>query len=151
MAGYSGTPLPKKLGIKENFRVLLEAMPREVRADLQDSLSACELVKQPRGPIHFIMLFVKKRSELQQRIAVLARQLAPAGSPLSPDDIENDAAVVGGARLLRRAATDHRLRPGLYTHPMCKLRCGAACPTEAPHKPGTPVSCECHGSATHGC
>jgi hypothetical protein len=79
MAGYSGTPLPKKLGIKENFRVLLEAMPREVRADLQDSLSACELVKQPRGPIDFIMLFVKERSELKQRIAVLARQLAPAG------------------------------------------------------------------------
>ena len=27
MAGYSGTPLPKKLGIKENFRVALIDMP----------------------------------------------------------------------------------------------------------------------------
>jgi hypothetical protein len=79
MAGYSGTPLPKKLGIKENFRVLLEAIPREIRSDLQDSLSACELVKLARGPLDFVMLFVKDRSDLQQRIAVLSRQLAPAG------------------------------------------------------------------------
>ena len=79
MAGYSGTPLPRKLGLQPKFRTLLEAMPADVRADLKDSLSSCELVKQARGPLDFVMLFVKSQSELEARIATLARQLAPAG------------------------------------------------------------------------
>ena len=33
MAGYSGTPLPKKLGIKEGLRVTLIEAPIEVRKE----------------------------------------------------------------------------------------------------------------------
>jgi hypothetical protein len=105
MAGYSGTPLPRKLGLQPNFRTLLEAMPADVRADLKDSLSACELVKQARGPLDFVMLFVKSEVELQARIATLARQLAPAGmlwiawpkkSSGVPCDLnENDVRTIG--------------------------------------------------------
>jgi hypothetical protein len=105
MAGYSGTPLPRKLGLQPKFRTLLEAMPADVRADLKDSLSACELVKQARGPLDFVMLFVKSQDELQPRIATLARQLAPAGmlwvawpkkSSGVPCDLnENDVRTIG--------------------------------------------------------
>jgi len=105
MAGYSGTPLPRKLGLQPNFRTLLEAMPADVRADLKDSLSACELVKQARGPLDFVMLFVKSPSELDARIGTLAPQLAPAGmlwvawpkkSSGVPCDLnENDIRTIG--------------------------------------------------------
>jgi len=105
MAGYSGTPLPRKLGLQPNFRTLVEAMPADVRADLKDSLSACELVKQARGPLDFVMLFVKSPSELEARIGTLAPQLAPAGmlwvawpkkSSGVPCDLnENDIRTIG--------------------------------------------------------
>ena len=105
MAGYSGTPLPKKLGIKENFRVLLEAAPADVRTDLKDSLANCEIVKQARGPLDFAMLFIKKRADLESRIDALSRQLSPAGmlwiswpkksSGVPCDVSENDVRDIG--------------------------------------------------------
>jgi len=36
MAGYSGTSLPKKLGIKPNYRATFLDLPAEVKAELHD-------------------------------------------------------------------------------------------------------------------
>jgi len=79
MAGYSGTPLPKKLGIKPNYRVFFDGIPADVRAELKDALVDCEVRKQARGPLELVMLFVKNRAELESRLPALSRQLAPAG------------------------------------------------------------------------
>jgi hypothetical protein len=76
MAGYSGTPLPKKLGIKEQFRVELFQMPAEVKAELKDALAGCRAAK---GNLDFAMLFVKTQAELKQQLARLSKQLVPAG------------------------------------------------------------------------
>ena len=74
---YSGTPLPKKLGVREGSRVLvvgapqgfsLEPMPREV-----------EMAARARGPLDVVVLFTTRRSELARRFAQLARALDPAG------------------------------------------------------------------------
>ena len=45
MAGYSGTPLAKKLGIKEKFRVAFVELPSDVKSELQGALSACSIAK----------------------------------------------------------------------------------------------------------
>lgn len=79
MAGYSGTPLPKKLGIKENFRVLVLDAPAEVNIELKEALTACQLLKDVNGPVDFAMLFVKSSADLQKQFGKVARQLAPAG------------------------------------------------------------------------
>jgi len=79
MAGYSGTPLPKKLGIKEKFRVSLIDMPADVKADLQDALAGCQAAEDGKGPLDFVMVFVKTVSSLKKQFAPLARKLAPAG------------------------------------------------------------------------
>lgn len=79
MAGYSGTPLPKKLGIKERSRVFLAKVPAEVHTELKSAFAACEVCKTARGPLDFAMLFTKSRTELQARFPSLAAQLAPAG------------------------------------------------------------------------
>jgi len=79
MAGYSGTPLPKKLGIKEKSRIAFVELPAGVKTELKDALSTCTLVKDGRGPIDFAMLFVKTQSELKSLFARHARQLTPAG------------------------------------------------------------------------
>jgi hypothetical protein len=77
MPGYSGTPLPKKLGIKEGFRICLIEAPADVRAELKADLANCEVPKH--GPIDFAMVFTKSKSTLTKEFARLAEQLAPAG------------------------------------------------------------------------
>lgn len=77
MPGYSGTPLPKKLDIKENFRVALYDMPEDVRAELKDTLARCEIVKN--GELDFAMIFVKTQAEMGKLFLRIAKQLAPAG------------------------------------------------------------------------
>jgi hypothetical protein len=77
MAGYSGTPLPKKLGVKPALRVALHNVPSEVMAELEQSLAACRIVKT--GPLDFVLLCVKSQAELQKQFFLLSRRLAPAG------------------------------------------------------------------------
>jgi hypothetical protein len=79
MAGYSGTPLPKKLGIKDNFRVAFHNLPTNVAADLKESLSACTVFREPTDALDFVMLFAKGRDELLKRLSVHSKHLAPAG------------------------------------------------------------------------
>ena len=79
MPGYSGTPLPKKLGIKDGFRVaLLHASP-DVKAEIGDALSKCHVVKLASGDLDFIFLFAKTRGVLEGELLPAARALAPAG------------------------------------------------------------------------
>src|SRR5690348_7265573 len=75
--GYSGTPLPKKLGIKPDARVALYETPSEVKRELASALRECKQAKT--GPLDFAMLFVTRKIDLQNRFSEVARQLAPAG------------------------------------------------------------------------
>jgi hypothetical protein len=77
MAGYSGTPLPKKLGIKEQLRVALLDLPVDVKAELKNALSNCHVAKD--GPVDFAMIFVKTANQLTKQFSRFAKQLAPTG------------------------------------------------------------------------
>jgi hypothetical protein len=77
MPGYSGTPLPKKLGIKPGFRVHLADAPADVRAELSDALAECEFEKAKE--LDFAMLFTQSRMQLTKEFSRLAKLLAPAG------------------------------------------------------------------------
>src|SRR5256886_13742921 len=77
MAGYSGTPLPKKLGIKPNYRAAFLDLPAEVKAELDDALSSCELTKD--GRLDLAMMFTKDKAELKKQFSQFAKQLAPSG------------------------------------------------------------------------
>lgn len=74
---YSGTPLPKKLGIVEGSRVLVAGAPKSF--SLPPLPSGVELVERARSPLDVVLLFVTTRSELSKRFAAPARALAPAG------------------------------------------------------------------------
>jgi hypothetical protein len=78
MPGYSGTPLPKKLGIKAGVRVRFANAPAEVRAELREALAECK-VAQPAEGLDFSMLFTKSRVELMKEFSLMAKLLAPAG------------------------------------------------------------------------
>jgi hypothetical protein len=82
MPGYSGTPLAKKLGIKENFRAALLHVPDDVRAELHDEFAKCRI--QPFSTktskdLDFIFLFAKSRAVLELELMAAAKALAPAG------------------------------------------------------------------------
>lgn len=79
MPGYSGTPLPKKLGIKDGFRVALVSMPQDVRSELSTSLAECSILKKLDPPLDYIHLFSKSRDELETELPRAAKALAPAG------------------------------------------------------------------------
>jgi hypothetical protein len=79
MPGYSGTPLPKKLGIKPAFRVSLLHAPAEVKIELKDALAGCRASNLAAGNLDFILLFAKNRAALEFELSGAARALAPAG------------------------------------------------------------------------
>ena len=79
MAGYSGTPLPKKLGIKEGHRVALVAAPEGIDALLGELPAAVTLLRRPRAPLDIVLLFVTERRVLQRRLPQLAEILDRAG------------------------------------------------------------------------
>jgi hypothetical protein len=79
MPGYSGTPLPKKLGIKKGYRVFFIDAPADVLAELQDALRECELLREKKKPLDFSMLFVVSRTRLEKEFGRIAELLAPAG------------------------------------------------------------------------
>ena len=79
MPGYSGTPLPKKLGIKDGFHVYLAEAPKEVLTALKQSLQKCEHVDDRKTPIDFAMVFTKSAATLNQEFKRINQQLAPAG------------------------------------------------------------------------
>src|SRR5579862_9200897 len=108
MAGYSGTPLPKKLGLKPQFRIAFFQLPGDVKADLKEALSDCRLIKNGKGEseqLDFGMVFIKSQSEMKEQFARFARRLAPAGmlwvswpkktSGIVTDLNENDVRKIG--------------------------------------------------------
>lgn len=74
---YSGTPLPKKLGVREGSRVVLVGAPEAFALDpLPPGVS---LVPRARTGVDVAVLFVTRRSELEKRFGGLARALSPDG------------------------------------------------------------------------
>ena len=79
MAGYSGTPLPQKLGIKPQLRVALVDLPSEVDAELKAALVGCRKVKDGKEALDFALVCVETQVELKKHFAQFKKQLAPAG------------------------------------------------------------------------
>ena len=79
MPGYSGTPLPKKLGLKPGLRVQLTDSPPEVRSELRSALGACEIVSDGKLPLDFAMFFTKSKAALGKEFKRITKLLAPAG------------------------------------------------------------------------
>ena len=79
MAGYSGTPLPKKLGIKEDARIALLDQPDGLAETLGDLPYGVEVRRSARGRLDVIVVFVTSRAALERRFTALKRALEPDG------------------------------------------------------------------------
>jgi hypothetical protein len=77
MAGYSGTPLPRKLGIKEGARLRFLAAPETFASVLGPLPGAVPFAA--RGPADVVVFFTTVYADLRRRFAELMRGLDPSG------------------------------------------------------------------------
>jgi hypothetical protein len=81
MAGYSGTPLVKKLGIKENHRVALLAAPLGFDKTLGKLPAGVRVAASLAGrePLDVIVAFFERRADLEAKLASLRERMAQNG------------------------------------------------------------------------
>ncbi len=78
-AGYSGTPLARKLSLKDGQRLWWENVPPGVRAEIEEAGLALQMLDLPEPPVEAAYVFVKSRRELEDAVARLLPLLDPAG------------------------------------------------------------------------
>ena len=116
-SGYSGTPLPKKLGIREGSRVAVVSAPdgfdRVARAAPRRRAAA----HRARGRVDVVVFFVTRRAELARRFPAFVRALEPDGGlwvawPKKTSGVATDLVVRRGAggRARRRARRQQGVR-----------------------------------------
>jgi hypothetical protein len=79
VAGYSGTPLPRKLGISAGARLALVAAPEDFAPTLDPLPDGVRVHHAARGRNDVIVFFATRRNELARRFAKLANALDPDG------------------------------------------------------------------------
>jgi hypothetical protein len=78
-AGYSGTPLPRKLGIRAGERVALLGAPEGFENTLGALPEEVRIGRAARGRPERILLFTTSRADLKRRFPAVARALAEGG------------------------------------------------------------------------
>lgn len=78
--GYSGTPLAKKLGIKEGFLMLGINAPDNFEQLLTPLPHDVEILKTPRADVDLIHLFTNSRDELFSKLAECVRLIKQNGT-----------------------------------------------------------------------
>jgi hypothetical protein len=79
VAGYSGTPLPRKLGIKPGARLALLGAPAGFERTLGALPEGVQLRSTARAPLDVVVSFHTQRAEVAAHFARLAAALTPAG------------------------------------------------------------------------
>jgi hypothetical protein len=118
MAGYSGTPLPKKLGIKEGHDVAFVAEPDGFRETLGKLPDGVRMKSRATGPLDVIVLFVTRRAELERRFDRLRATMDPAAGlwvawPKRSSGVETD--------MTEDAAREVGLARGLVDNKVCAI------------------------------
>jgi hypothetical protein len=79
MAGYSGTPLVQKLGIKPDARVHFAHAPADFATNLGPLPAGVEQVGGRASGLDFAILFITSRAALETQFAKLAARLTSVG------------------------------------------------------------------------
>ena len=79
MAGYSGTPLAKKLGIKSGMKAFLSGAPGTIVAELEPALADVKMVRSLEPELDFIFAFARAESDLRKDFAGWKKHLAKSG------------------------------------------------------------------------
>jgi hypothetical protein len=78
-AGYSGTPLAKKLSLKDGQRVWWDGIPDSVREEIAAEGNQFQLLETAEAPLDAAHIFVTQRRDLDAKLHHLMPLLAPSG------------------------------------------------------------------------
>jgi hypothetical protein len=117
-AGYSGTPLVVKLGIKPEVRLVLINAPADFDQALGELPAGVAVRRRLRGPGDVIISFHVGRSELERRLPALRAALSEAGAlwvawPKCASGVETD--------LGDHAVRELGLAAGLVDNKVCAI------------------------------
>ena len=76
--GYSGTPLAKKLSLRDGQRVWFDNMPEDIADEIGDYALDLTFVDPAQG-IDAAHVFVTERADLENKLTTLRNQIAPDG------------------------------------------------------------------------
>ena len=79
VAGYSGAPLAKKLGLNPGMRAWFQDVPDNVRAAIEQDAPALQRLELPEPPVEFAHIFVTSCAVLDCELRMLLPLLDPAG------------------------------------------------------------------------
>lgn len=77
--GYSGTPLAKKLSLRDGMRVWFLNMPEQVTDEIDEYALELTFVGYPGEGVDSAHIFVTERAELETQLAALRHQIARDG------------------------------------------------------------------------
>ena|SRR5688572_31582008 len=98
-AGYSGTPLAKKLSLRDGQRVWFAGMPDHVRDEIDEYALELTFVGDPAEGVDAAHVFVTERSDLETMLAGLRDHIGrdghvwvswPKKASKAPTDITED-------------------------------------------------------------
>ena len=78
-SGYSGTPLAKKLSLRDGMRVWWDGMPDSIRREIIAGGVVVSEEAVPAPGIHAAHIFVTARADLQEKLALLRKLIDRAG------------------------------------------------------------------------
>ena len=118
MAGYSGTPLAKKLGIKPGIRLAFVRPPKTFAKELGDLPEGAKLVDSSEVSIDVLILFVADFAALNRDFAAMATKIAENGMlwvgwPKKSSGIVTD--------VNENVVRDHGLSVGLVDVKVCAM------------------------------
>jgi hypothetical protein len=115
-AGYSGTPLPRKLGVGPGSRVLLVGAPPEFGLGPLPDVDVHR--RAGRSPYDVVLAFAPDRLTLTARFVPASRRLTPSGGlwiawPKRSSGVRTD--------LDENVVRDHGLAAGLVDNKVCAV------------------------------
>jgi len=78
-SGYSGTPLAKKLSLKDGMRVWWDGMPGSVSEEIRTEGVVLSEEAVPKPGIHAAHIFVRERAAMEEKLKLLRKLIEPAG------------------------------------------------------------------------
>ena len=79
MAGYSGTPLAKKLGIKPGFKLYVKNAPQNYKDLIAPIPDKVKIVRRLTNELDLIHFFTKSQAELRGNIELLMQRIKQDG------------------------------------------------------------------------
>jgi len=117
-ASYSGTPLPKKLGVKSGTTVALLGAPKDFEKTLGRIPEDVRITRRAGQRAELVILFTQSLADLRKRLGIAKRTMAEKGSlwiawPKKVSGVPSD--------LTQQAVRKYGLANGLVDYKICAI------------------------------